>query len=202
MASRPKLRYTSAEKTKLILVDNDENSDNFSLSSNFSYRDSDEYFEQAVLPPCDSDEPCSNVSSSETKSDEDGNLKVFFNTAYHATKDPAAKWIKYLSAGAGRPKAQDILQESGPSNHLSTSIASPKDAFDLISRLTLFIKFLNSVTSVQHFCQQYLQSSAVNRFHGYQPFTIDEILTFIGLQLIVGASKMGSQSLPDLFTSI
>ena len=42
----------------------------------------------------------------------------------------------------------------------------------------------------------------MNRFHGYQPFTIDEILAFIGLQFISGANKIGSQLLPDLFTSL
>ena len=52
---------------ELILAVNDESSDNFSLSSNSSYRDSDEDFEQTVVPPSDSEEPCSNVSSSETE---------------------------------------------------------------------------------------------------------------------------------------
>ena len=89
MASRPKWCYTSTEMAKLILADDDENSDNFSLSSNSSYRDSDEDFEQTVLPPSDLDEP-----SSETESDEDGDLNVSFNAAYYATKDPAVKWRK------------------------------------------------------------------------------------------------------------
>ena len=44
---------------ELILADNDENSDNSSLSRNSSYRDSDEDFEQTGLPPSDLDEPCS-----------------------------------------------------------------------------------------------------------------------------------------------
>ena len=63
---------------ELILAGNDENSDNFSLSSNSSYRDSEEDFEETVLPPSDSDELCSNVSSSETESDEDGDLNAIF----------------------------------------------------------------------------------------------------------------------------
>ena len=50
----------------LILSDNDEKSDNFSLSSNSLYRDSDEDFEWTILPPSDTDKPCNNVSSSET----------------------------------------------------------------------------------------------------------------------------------------
>ena len=87
MASRHKRRYTSAEMTELILTDNDENSDNFSLSSNSSYRDSEEDFEETVLPPSDSDEPCSNVSSSETESDEDGYgfmvIKLLWNTCIY-----------------------------------------------------------------------------------------------------------------------
>ena len=61
---------------ELILADNDESSDNFSFSSNSSYRDSDEDFEQTVVPPSDSEEPCSNVSSSETEWDEDGDLNI------------------------------------------------------------------------------------------------------------------------------
>ena len=105
MASRPKLCYTSAQMAELILADNDENSDNFSLSNNSSYRDSDGDFEQTVLSPSDSDEPCSNICSSETESDEDGNLNVSFNVAYYGTKDPAVKWRKYPSCGAGRAKA-------------------------------------------------------------------------------------------------
>ena len=153
MASRPNRRYTSAEMAELILADNDENSDNFSLSSNSSYRDSDEDVEQTVLPPSDSDEPYSNVSSSEIKSDEDGDLSVSFKAAYYATKDPAAKWRKFPSYGAGIPKP-------GPVNYVP-----PKDAFDL----TYPIEFLHKVLEFgnqryQHFCQQYLQSSAVNGF--------------------------------------
>ena len=62
MTSRPKRRYISAEMSELILADNDENSDNFSLPSNSLSKDSDEDFEQTVLPPSDSEEPCSNVS--------------------------------------------------------------------------------------------------------------------------------------------
>ena len=103
MASRTKQRYSSAEMAQLILAYDDENSDNFYLSSNSSNRDSDKNFEQTVLPPSDSDAPCINVSSSETESDEDGDLN-----------------------GAGKPKARDILHESGPSNYVSTSIASQK----------------------------------------------------------------------------
>ena len=65
MASRPERRYPSAEMADLILSDNDEKSDNFSLSSNSLYRDSDEDFEWTILPPSDTDKPCNNVSSSE-----------------------------------------------------------------------------------------------------------------------------------------
>ena len=54
MTSRPKRRYISAEMSELILADNDENSDNFSLPSNSLSKDSDEDFEQTVLPPSDS----------------------------------------------------------------------------------------------------------------------------------------------------
>ena len=61
MVSKHKWRYTSAEMAELILANNDENSDNFSLSSNSLYRDNDEDFEQIVFLPFDSDEPCSNV---------------------------------------------------------------------------------------------------------------------------------------------
>ena len=103
MASRPKQLYSSAEMAELILTDDDENSDNFYLSSNSSYRDSDKNFEQTVLPPSDSDEQCSKVSSSETESDEDRDLN-----------------------GADKPKTRDNFQESGPSNYVPTSIASPK----------------------------------------------------------------------------
>ena len=61
---------------------------------------------------------------------------------------------------------------------------------------------MNSVTSVINTFvnNNHKQSSAVNRFRGYQPFTDDEILAFIRLQLILGANKMRSQPLPDLFT--
>ena len=122
-------------------------------------------------------------------------LNVSFNAGYYATKDPAVKWRKYPSCGAGRPKARDILQESGPSNYVPTSIAF---------HLTLLIELVHKVLEFryqhyQHFCQRYPQSSAVNWFHGYQPFTIDEIFSFIGLQFISGAKKMGSLLLPDLF---
>ena len=138
------------------------------MSSNSSYKDSDEDFEQTVLPPSDSDELCSNISSSETESDEDGNLNVSFNAAYYATKDPAVKWRKYPSSGAGRPKVRDILQESGPSNYVRTSIASPKDAFDLTFPIELVHKVLEfSNQRYQHFCQQYPESFAVNCFHDY-----------------------------------
>ena len=65
MVSKHKWRYTSAEMAELILANNDENSDNFSLSSNSLYRDSDEDFEWTILPPSDTDKPCNNVSSSE-----------------------------------------------------------------------------------------------------------------------------------------
>ena len=53
MASRPKRRYTSAEMAELVLANNDEISGSFSFSSNSSYRDSDEDFEQTVLSPPD-----------------------------------------------------------------------------------------------------------------------------------------------------
>ena len=49
MASRPKQSYTSAEMAKLILADNDDNSDNFSWSSNSSYRDSDESLNKVLF---------------------------------------------------------------------------------------------------------------------------------------------------------
>ena len=137
MTSRPKRRYISAEMAEFILADNDENSNNFSLSSNSSYRDSDKDFEQTVLPPSDSDEPCGNVYSSETGSDEDDDLNVFFNAAYYATKDPALKWRKYPSSGAGRPKVRDILTELGPSNYIPKFITSPKEAFDLTFSIEL-----------------------------------------------------------------
>ena len=138
------------------------------MPSNSSYKVSDEDFEQTVLPPSDSDELCSNISSSETESDEDGNLNVSFNAAYYATKDPAVKWRKYPSSGAGRPKTRDILQESGLSNYVPTSITSPKDAFDLTFLIELVHKVLEfSNQRYQHFCQQYPESFAVNCFHDY-----------------------------------
>ena len=156
MVSKHKRRYTSAEMAELILADNDENSDNFYLSSNSSYRDNDEDFEQIVFPPFDSDEPCSNVSSCETESGDESDLNVSFSTGYYATKDPAVKWRIYPSSGAGRPKARDILQESGPWNYVSKSIASPKDAFDLTFPIELVHKVLGfSNQRYQHFCQQY-----------------------------------------------
>ena len=203
MASRPKQSYTSAEMAKLILADNDDNSGNFSWSSNSSYRDSDESFEQSALPPSDSDEPCSNVSSSEAESDEDSNLDAFFNAAYYAAKKLAVKWRKYSSSGAGTPKARDITQELGSENYVPTSIAHPKDAFDLTFLIELVQKVLEfSNQCYQHFCQQYPQSSAADRLHGYHPFTINEILVFIGLQFILRANQMGPHPLPDLFTSL
>ena len=68
--------------------------------------------------------------------------------------------------------------------------------FDLTFPIELVQKVLEfSNQHYQHFCQQYPQSSAVSWFHGYQPFTIDEMLAFIGLQLI-------SQPLLDLFPSL
>ena len=115
----------------------------------------------------------------------------------------AVKWRKYPSSGAGRPKAQDIPKKSGPSKYVPTSIASPKGTSDLTFPTELVHKVLEFGNQrYQHFCQQYPQSSADNRFHGYHPFTIDEILAFIGLQFILAASKMESQSLLDLFTSL
>ena len=158
------------------------------MPSNSSYKDSDEDFEQTVLPPSDSDEPCSNVS---------------FNQLIMQQKVLVVKWRKYPSSGVGRPKARDIPKESGPSNYIPTSIASPKDTFDLTFPTELIHKVLEFGNQrYQHFCEQYPQSSADNRFHGYQLFTIDEILAFIGLQFISGTNKMESQSLLDLFTSL
>ena len=188
---------------KLILADNDENRDNFFWSSNSSYRDSDESFEQSVLPPSYSDEPCSNVFSSETESDEDSDLDAFFNGAYYAAKKLAVKWRKYSSSGAGTPRARDIIQELGSENYVPTFIAHPKDAFDLTFLIELVHKVLEfSNQRYQHFCQQYPQSSAADRLHGYHPFTIIEILVFIGLQFILRANQMGPYPLPDLFTSL
>ena len=153
------------------MADSDENNDYFSRSRNYSYRDSNENFDQTVFPPSDLNEPCSNVSSSETKLHEDGDLNVSFSIAYYATKYPAAKWRKYPSSGAGRPKLRDILQESGPSNYVSTSIASPKDAFNLTFPFELVHKVLKFSNQLyQRFCPKYQQSSAANRFHGYQSF--------------------------------
>ena len=54
----------------------------------------------------------------------------------------------------------------------------------------------------QLYCRQFPRGSIVNRFHGYLPFTLEEIRAFIGLQFVSGANKMGSQPLPDLFTSL
>ena len=136
------LHDISAEMEELILADNDRNSDGFSLPSNSSYRDSDENFEQTIVPSSDSGEPRSNVSRSETESDEDGDFNVSFNAAYYATKDLAVKWRKYTSSGAGRPQAQYVLQESGPSNYAPTSIASPKDDFNLTFPIKLVHKVI------------------------------------------------------------
>ena len=97
------------------------------MPSNSSYKDSDEDFEQTVLPPSDSDEPCSNVS---------------FNQLIMQQKVLVVKWRKYPSSGVGRPKARDIPKESGPSNYIPTSIASPKDTFDLTFPTELVHKVL------------------------------------------------------------
>ena len=95
------------------------------------------------------------------------------------------------------PKAWDILQKSGGSNFVPTFIASPKDAFDLSFLIEFVRKFPEfSNQRYQHFCQQYPQSSAVNRSQGYQPFTIDDILAFIGLQFILGATRWGLSLFP------
>ena len=157
---------------ELILADNDENSDNFSLSRNSSYRDSDEDFEQTGLPPSNLDEPCSTylmfLAGMGTLIRLRWQPWHFFYSKLLCNKDSAVKLRKHPSSGASRPKAQDILQESGPSNYVPTSAASPKDAFDLTFVIELVYKVLE--LSNQRY-QQYPK-------------------------IILGAKKMGSEPLP------
>ena len=71
-----------------------------------------------------------------------------------------------------------------------------------LSRLSLFTKFLDSVTSVINTFVNNINKALLSIGFVVINLLIDEIIAFIGLQFISGANNMGFQALPDLFTSL
>ena len=100
-------------------------------------------------------------------------------------------------------KVCNIIDHTLPANAVPEAISSPIDAFELTFPLELVDTIMHYTNQCyQVYCQQFPRGSIVNQFHGYLPFTLEEIGAFIGLQFVSGADKMGFQPLPNLFTSL
>ena len=90
----------------------------------------------------------------------------------------------------------------GPTKIVLLHFESPLEALKLTlpnDILELVIRYTNQ--KCERYCHDHCRNFAVRRFHGYKPFTKEEVLAFAGLFFIAGAPTCNQQPIFDLYDS-
>ena len=196
-------KLTAKEVMELIMADEGESERELS-DSDSSVADTD--LHQPIIPDDDSDATDkSDVESLESDiEDEDDTDLPEDPENYFATKNPSVKWKKLIGSRRGRPQAVNIVDANniGPTQIVPLHFESPLEALKLTlpdDVLELVIRYTNQ--KYERYCHDHRQNFAIRRFHGYKPFTKEEVLAFIGLSFIAGAHKCNQQPIFDLYDS-